>query len=84
MSTHLTPAELLTQGLPTRINYDGLVSRIVEANGAYVPIQPHEIAGKLPTTKQTSLTQAALQRGYRISTTTRVPGFVYAKLVSHK
>jgi len=77
----LTPAELLSIGIAPRFSYDSTVAQIVAANGVWVPIPVTEISGRHVTAKQNSITQSARVRGWLISTTTRCPGFVYARLV---
>jgi hypothetical protein len=79
--SQITPAELLAQGISPRFNYDDLIAQIVAAHGVYVAIPLADIRGSHVAAKQTSLTQAAKVRGWRITTTTRCPGFIYAKLV---
>jgi hypothetical protein len=81
MSTRITAAEAAALGIESTSRYDLMISRIIEAGGAFVPIDPAILAGAEIISKQSALLRAGRRRGLKLSTTTRKKGVIFARLV---
>jgi hypothetical protein len=57
------------------------INRIIEAGGAFVPIDPATVAGAEIISKQGALLRAGRRRGLKLTTTTRKRGVFIARLV---
>ena len=76
------PPETL-MGVKPRFSYRHLIDRIAAAApGTWVQIDPNEIDGDHSAIKQSRLHQASHHRGIKITTTSRVKGWIYARVLT--
>jgi hypothetical protein len=75
--------EVTPVGVRPRYRYDRVIALLKAAPpGEWVQLDPDEIGGNHPGSKQGRLNQAAKQRGLRVTSVFREPGVVcYAKLL---
>jgi hypothetical protein len=77
----LTQTQAAALGIEPKFRYESIVSRIVAAAGEFVAIHPDELNGLHIASKQACLLQAGRKRNLKLTTTSRKPGVIFARLV---